>query len=44
MKMCDAASCRKYRTLRNKLTRLVRRDKQTSNLLSHSKANNNPKV
>jgi hypothetical protein len=44
MKMRDAASGRKYRNFRNKVTRLVRRDKQASNLLSLNKAHNNPKV
>jgi hypothetical protein len=37
MKRLDAASGNRYRTLRNEVTRLVRRDKQDSNLLSLKK-------
>jgi hypothetical protein len=44
MKKQDAATCKRYRSLRNKVTRLVRRDKQDSNLLSLAKAKNDPKV
>jgi hypothetical protein len=44
MKKRDAATGRRYRDLRNKVSRLVRRDKQDSNLLSLKKAGNNPKV
>jgi hypothetical protein len=42
--MRNAASGRRYRDLRNKVSRLVRRDKQDSNLLSLKKASNDPKV
>jgi hypothetical protein len=44
MKMRNAASGKKYRNLRNKVTHLVRRDKQDSNLLSLKKPNNDSKV
>jgi hypothetical protein len=40
----DAASGKRYRIFRNEVTRLVRRDKQDSNLSSLKKANNDPKV
>jgi hypothetical protein len=40
----DAATGRRYRDLRNKVSRLVRRDKQDSNLFSLKKASNDPKV
>jgi hypothetical protein len=43
MKKRDAATGRRYRSLRNKFSRLVRRDKQDSNLFSLKKASNNPK-
>jgi hypothetical protein len=42
--MRNAATGRRYRDLRNKVSRLVRRDKQDSNLLSLKKASNDPKV
>jgi hypothetical protein len=38
MKKRDAAAGRRYSDLRNKVSRLVRRDKQDSNLLSLKKA------
>jgi hypothetical protein len=44
MKKRDAATGRRYRDLRNEVSRLVRRDKQDSNLLSLKKAGNDPKV
>jgi hypothetical protein len=44
MKKRNAATGKRYRSLRNKVTRLVRRDKQDSNLLSLAKAKNDPKV
>jgi hypothetical protein len=44
MKMCNAASGREYLNLRNKVTHLLRRDKQASNLLSLNKVHNDPKV
>jgi hypothetical protein len=44
MKRHDAASSKRYCILRNKVTRLVRRNKQDSNLLVLKKANNDPKV
>jgi hypothetical protein len=44
MKKRDAATGRRYRDLRNEVSRLVWRDKQDSNLLSLKKAGNNLKV
>jgi hypothetical protein len=44
MKKRDAATGRRYRILRNEVSRLVKRDKQDSNLLSLKKACNDPKV
>jgi hypothetical protein len=44
MKKRDAATGKRYRSLRNEVTCLVRRDKQDSNLLSLAKAKNDPKV
>jgi hypothetical protein len=44
MKKRDAATGRRYCILQNEVLRLVRRDKQYSNLLSLQKACNNPKV
>jgi hypothetical protein len=44
MKKRDAATGRRYHSLRNEVSRLVRRDKQDSNLLSLKKASNDPKV
>jgi hypothetical protein len=44
MRMRDSATGRRYRDLRNEVSRLVRRDKQDSNLLSLMKACNDPKV
>jgi hypothetical protein len=44
MKKRDAATGRRYRSLRNEVSRLVSRDKQDSNLLSLKKASNDPKV
>jgi hypothetical protein len=44
MKKRDAATGKRYRGLRNEVSRLVRRDKQDSNLLSLTKAKNDPKV
>jgi hypothetical protein len=44
MKKRNAATGKRYRSLPNKVTRLVRRDKQDSNLLSLKKAKNDPKV
>jgi hypothetical protein len=44
MRKRDLATGRRYRELRNEVSRLVRRDKPDSNLLSLKKAGNNPKV
>jgi hypothetical protein len=44
MRMRDSATGKRYCTLRNEVSRLVRRDKQDSNLLSLKKASNGPKV
>ena len=44
MRMRDVATGKKYRDLRNEVSRLVRRDKQDSNLSSLQKAGNDPKV
>jgi hypothetical protein len=44
MKRCDTATSKRYRYLSNKVTRLVRRDKQDSTHLSLKKAKNDPKV
>jgi hypothetical protein len=44
IKMGKAASGKRYRNLRNKMTHLVRRNNQDSNLLSLKRANNDPKV
>jgi hypothetical protein len=44
MKNRDTATGRRYRSHRNEVSRLVKRDKQNSNLLSLKKASNNPKV
>jgi hypothetical protein len=44
MKKRNAATGRRYRSLRNEVSGLVRRDKQDSNLLSLKKASNDPKV
>jgi hypothetical protein len=44
MKKRDAATSKRYWGLWNKVSRLVRRDKQDSNLLSLTKAKNDPKV
>jgi hypothetical protein len=44
MRKRDSATSRRYRDLRNKVSQLVRRDKQDSNLLSLKKACNDPKV
>jgi hypothetical protein len=44
MRKRDLATGRRYRDLRNEVSRLVRRDKQDSNLLSLKKACNDPKV
>jgi hypothetical protein len=44
MRKRDSATGKRYRDLRNKVSRLVRRDKQDSNLLSLKKASNDPKV
>jgi hypothetical protein len=44
MRVRDSAMGRRYRDLRSKVSRLVRRDKQDSNLLSLKKACNDPKV
>jgi hypothetical protein len=43
-KKSDTASGKRYRGLRNEVSRLVRRDKQDSNLLSLAKAKNDPQV
>jgi hypothetical protein len=40
----NSATGRRYRDLRNEVSRLVRRDQQDSNLLSLKKASNDPKV
>jgi hypothetical protein len=44
MRKRDSATGKKYLNLRNKVSRLVRRDKQDSNLFSLKKACNDPKV
>jgi hypothetical protein len=44
MRKRDLATGKRYRDLRNEVSRLVRRDKQDSNLLSLKKACNDPKV
>jgi hypothetical protein len=44
MRKRDLATGQRYRGLRNEISRLVRRDKQDSNLLSLTKAKNDPKV
>jgi hypothetical protein len=44
MRKRNSATGRRYRSLRNEISRLVRRDKQDSNLLSLKKACNDPKV
>jgi hypothetical protein len=44
MRMRDSATSKRYRDLRNKVSRLVRTDKQDSNLLALKKACNDPKV
>jgi hypothetical protein len=44
MKKRNAATGRRYPILRNEVSRLIRRDKQASNLLSLKKASNDPKV
>jgi hypothetical protein len=44
MRKRDSANGKRYRNLRNEVSRLVRRDKQDSNLLSLKKACNDPKV
>jgi hypothetical protein len=44
MKKRDAATGRRYRILPNEVSRLIRRDKQDSNLLSLKKASNDSKV
>jgi hypothetical protein len=44
MKKQATATGKRYRSLGNEVTRLVRRDKQDSNLLSLKKAKNDPKV
>jgi hypothetical protein len=44
MKQRDKANGKRYRCLRNEVTRLVRRDKQASNVATLAKSNNNPKV
>jgi hypothetical protein len=44
MRMRDSATGKRYRNLPNEVSRLVRRDKQDSNLLSLKKACNDPKV
>jgi hypothetical protein len=43
MRMRDSATGRRYRDLWNEVSRLVRRDKQDSNLFSLKKASNDPK-
>jgi hypothetical protein len=44
MRKRDSDTGRRYRDLRNDVSRLVRMDKQDSNLLSLKKASNDPKV
>jgi hypothetical protein len=44
MRMRDLATGKRYRDIRNEVSRLIRRDKQDSNLLSLKKACNDPKV
>jgi hypothetical protein len=44
MRKRDLATGKRYRDLRNEVSRLVRRDQQDSNLLSLKKASNDPKV
>jgi hypothetical protein len=44
MRKRNSATDKRYRNLRNEVSRLVRRDKQDSNLLSLKKASNDPKV
>jgi hypothetical protein len=44
MRKRDSATGRRYRDLRNEVSRLVMRDKQDSNLLSLKKASYDPKV
>jgi hypothetical protein len=44
MKKREAATGKRYRSLRNKVSQLLRRDKQDSSLLSLAKAKNDPKV
>jgi hypothetical protein len=44
MKKRDSATGKRYRNLRKEVSRLVKRDKQDSNLLSLKKASNDPKV
>jgi hypothetical protein len=44
MKKLNAATGKRYRGLRNEVSPLVRRDKQDSNLLSLTKAKNDPKA
>jgi hypothetical protein len=44
MRMRDSATGKRYRDLRNEVSRLVRRDQQDSNLSSLKKASNDPKV
>jgi hypothetical protein len=44
MKKRDTATSKRYRSLRNEVTRLVRRDKQDGNLLSLKQAKNDLKV
>jgi hypothetical protein len=44
IKRRDTATGKRYRNLRNEVTRVISRDKQDSNLLSLKKAKNDPKV
>jgi hypothetical protein len=44
MRKRDSATGKRYRNLRNKVSRLVRRDKQDSSLLSLKKACNDPNI
>jgi hypothetical protein len=44
MRKGDSATGKRYRDLWNEVSRLVRRDKQNSNLLSLKKVCNDPKV
>jgi hypothetical protein len=44
MKKRNTATGKRYRSLRNEVTRLVRRDKQDSNLLFLKEAKHNPQV